>query len=208
MGLKRVTADQILEAEMQANKTVLISDKNSQNTEENSQSVQNHGNEDPYAFPVFTLQRASDSTESASVTEIIPKPKHDVNEPETSLRKRNLKDFHKLTLKDDPSDESQILDDDEEVVVEEKNNETCSTKTDKEQIENRDDSAKSEKQRTKKLFNPLNFFGILVPRELRTSQHQFEKAVGLAVQISNLKQQLQSLQFQYRRLRGVEAQDI
>ncbi|RUS90212.1 hypothetical protein EGW08_001993, partial [Elysia chlorotica] len=196
MGLKRVSADQILEAEMRANKTVLICEDGSPvSIEENFIASLDKINATETS-PMFTLHQATDSAEATPVPEITPKPKDDVKESETGLRKRNLgEDLSKLSLKDNDHDESKS---------DKEKNETSSSKSGKNVVgDHGDGGGKSEEAKAK---NPLNLFGILVSRELRTSQNRFEEAVSLAVQISNLKQQLRSLQSQYKTLRNAATQ--
>ena len=185
MGVKRVSADQILEAQLEASYTVLVSAEIS----EEEKSSLSHQELDSKFTPAFTLHKALDPVDTATDTEIQHKPKQDEVLPETGLRKRNLKDFEKLTLKDSDSDETK--------------NQTETSSSENNRL---DDKKTDTKSKQRKLFNPLNLFGILVPRELRTSQNQFEQALALAVTVSNLKQRLQSLQVDYRTLRGVKAE--
>lgn len=52
----------------------------------------------------------------------------------------------------------------------------------------------------RKITNPLSLFGVLVPQSLRSSQKDFSEAVKTCVQIANLKYQLNVLGAEYRQL--------
>ncbi|ESO95768.1 hypothetical protein LOTGIDRAFT_116702 [Lottia gigantea] len=48
--------------------------------------------------------------------------------------------------------------------------------------------------------DPIKWFGVLVPQNLRKSQQGFKDAVTISVSIANLQQTLSSLQLEYRQL--------
>ena len=52
----------------------------------------------------------------------------------------------------------------------------------------------------KKLFDPIKWFGVLVPGSLKQSQAEFRKSVDLAVNVGNLQTKLESLRKNYRTL--------
>ncbi|GFS19090.1 coiled-coil domain-containing protein 115-like [Elysia marginata] len=206
MGLKRVSADQILEAEMQASKTVLVSEETSGEivaSPKNLSSYQDRVVDAAPASPFFMLHKALNSTETLSDSEISHRQMQGSMDSGTDLRKRHLKDLDKLNLNDDGDNDSKTLN---KAGGEEKKYEhAVSSKSDKEKIENDAHAESRDKSKPPKVFNPLNLFGILVPRELRVSQQKFEEAVDLSVQVSNLKHRLQLLQIQYKKLKRAEA---
>ena len=58
----------------------------------------------------------------------------------------------------------------------------------------------SDKVETKKLFDPIKWFGVLVPGSLKQSQVEFRKSVELAVNVGNLQTKLERLRKNYRTL--------
>lgn len=50
---------------------------------------------------------------------------------------------------------------------------------------------------TRTSYDPLHWFGVLVPQNLRIAQDSFKKAVDLSVQIANLQMQLEALRVEF-----------
>lgn len=53
------------------------------------------------------------------------------------------------------------------------------------------------KSDTRTSCDPLNWFGVLVPQNLRLAQDSFKRAVDVSVQIANLQMQLEALRVEF-----------
>ncbi|XP_041377824.1 coiled-coil domain-containing protein 115-like [Gigantopelta aegis] len=58
----------------------------------------------------------------------------------------------------------------------------------------------SDGKHKKSIVDPINWFGVLVPQNLRRSQSSFKAAIDVSVTIANLKLKLQELKITYRKL--------
>lgn len=67
-------------------------------------------------------------------------------------------------------------------------------------IEDIELNEKQKKTDHKKVVDPLNWFGVLVPPALRQSQQDFKKTIESGVNVANLKLRLQTLQAKYETL--------
>ena len=98
------------------------------------------------------------------------------DENQSGLRKRNVK-----------------VEDGKETSKEEHIEEVDKINGDSAENENEDNSVIEKK----KLFDPIKWFGVLVPVSLKQSQIEFKKSVELVVNIGNLQTKLESLRENY-----------
>ncbi|GFO07143.1 coiled-coil domain-containing protein 115-like [Plakobranchus ocellatus] len=199
LGVKRVSADQILEAELLASQTVVLSEGDDCEyrncVEKTSPTDHEAQTESVQTIPLFSLHKVSAPVETKAAKTVT------TNKQDFSLRRRNVKD--KDSVENCEDDASEALN---KLKLTEKGEGSASTgQSDRtstcDQVPD-DGDAPGKAVKSKRQLNPLTLFGILVPQELRTSQKRFEEAVAFAVQISNLKHKLCHLQAQYKKLKS------
>ena len=62
------------------------------------------------------------------------------------------------------------------------------------------DGSVMDDERKKSIVDPINWFGVLVPQNLRRSQSSFKAAIDISVTIANLKLNLSELRIKYSKL--------
>ena len=100
------------------------------------------------------------------------------NVNQSGLRKRNVKS-------ENPSKEDHI----EEVIKTDADKNTKDIET----------NGENEPEK-KRLFDPIKWFGVLVPGSLKQSQVEFRKCIEVAVNVGNLQTKLENLRKNYRTL--------
>ena len=71
-----------------------------------------------------------------------------------------------------------------------------------------DNDIKKTENQMKKSFDPLKFFGVLLPGALKQSQMEFKKSTELAVTIGNLQTKLEICRKNYKRLLMLKKKDF
>ena len=124
---------------------------------------------------IFSLIQCSNMDEDGTKTTCKDTEK-DVNQ--SGLRKRNVKS-------ENPSKEDHI----EEVI-----------KTDADKNTKANENNGENELEKKRLFDPIKWFGVLVPGSLKQSQVEFRKCIEVAVNVGNLQTKLENFRKNYRTL--------
>lgn len=177
LGIKRVSADQIVDAELSAKYTALCDDLISASdpiAKSKEHSISSNKFDKSTLFQLYNVTEQIDVDKSDNVEEISLDTDSDKNK---DLRRRriNVEDKKDAKVAQEPDDDGR----------------EASPKSSR--IQNSDPSSKRE-------GNSLSLFGVLIPQPLRQSQKCFEEAVRISVTLADLRAKLSLLRRHYGQL--------